>query len=757
MNNDTTRQRPVINGKSVKPKMGPYPALIADSWGLDRWTSCQYDATSGKWVAFDGVRWSFSAGEVLAERSVKQYLDGDTDGVTVVKPYREGKPETIDQDFIFEPSNYGKIMRVARSHPRMLVRSPDDWDALPLAWNTPTGTVDLDTGIPRRHEPMDRLTWVSGGDYIPGATAPTFDKFLREALPDADVGAFLQRFFGMALLGEVRDHKFAVFIGNGRNGKGLLVEVMQALFGDYSTGIVHDMVRETKNEGHRHVYMALRGRRLAVVEELPKSSRWDVNKVKSLTGGDRITANAMRQDGITFKPSHTLVVTTNHRPTVDQGERAFWTRYLEVPFTENFEGREDTTLGARIIASELPGVLNWVLAGLADYLRDGLMPPAAVKAATASARGQTDDKYRFYAEQLTVEEDASLSATEMRDRWEWWCEREDIPPGKINGFVQDMGASTGLKQNSRRRWQNVRFATESEIAARTLSVSSDRVPDRVVADANNTGNTESGPAADDTVRNTVSARSGTRSESDGDAGQDTYDTVNTVRSETNSSVEKLTTDSSVATSSPVTANGSVLTVSPAATTDSEWVSAFAVYRDRLAADGWELADYFADSYDSLTVLVEDLTWFLLTPGDGNPPELPSRLSHYLTGPARKAADMLNTGWDGAEIDGEYVPFPYRLEPTTDRFASYVLDHPRILVHYAAQLAQAGDDEIPGGVDDVTPEMLLRGTSWSVVPFADVESLFNRLLIDAGSVYLGAPWVYLGAPGSRYLINRNDKD
>ena len=52
----------------------------------------------------------------------------------------------------------------------------------------------------------------------------------------------------------------------------------------------------------------LRGARLVTAVETEEGRRWAESRIKTLTGGDRITARFMRQDFFEFTPQFTLII-----------------------------------------------------------------------------------------------------------------------------------------------------------------------------------------------------------------------------------------------------------------------------------------------------------------------------------------------------------------------------------------------------------------------------------------------------------------
>ena len=80
----------------------------------------------------------------------------------------------------------------------------------------------------------------------------------------------------------------------------------------------HSLLREASNI--LAIWQSLRGSRLVVASETEKGRRWDESKIKSLTGGDKITARFMRQNFFEFVPTFKVVIsgkflTRNATPT----------------------------------------------------------------------------------------------------------------------------------------------------------------------------------------------------------------------------------------------------------------------------------------------------------------------------------------------------------------------------------------------------------------------------------------------------------
>lgn len=304
----------------------------------------------------------------------------------------------------------------------------DDLDRDAYLLNCANGTLDLHTGELRPHDPADRITKVTAAAYDPAAEGATWQTFLATILPEADVRGYFQRFIGISLLGKVLEHIFTIATGTGANGKGTAYGAILAALGDYGHVAESDLFMRAKSNPNAAspALMKLRGRRLVVVSETEQNHHLAAALMKNLTGGDKVTARPLYGAPVTFNPSHTCLMVTNHLPKVAGDDPAIWRRVRVVPFAVVIpEAERDERLGERL-ELETDAILSWAVAGYHDYLARGMDAPAAVRQATDQYQHDSDAVAQFIDACCVTNAAVSASTTQLHEAFTAWAREEGI-------------------------------------------------------------------------------------------------------------------------------------------------------------------------------------------------------------------------------------------------------------------------------------------------------------------------------------------
>jgi putative DNA primase/helicase len=430
--------------------------LLADLFG----GNLRYVHGPNVWRVWAGGRWRADT-DGAADRFV---LDAAKERLLAAAEIPDAKAASDEAKWAIGSRSAKRVrdcLTIAGSiHP--FTSTPAQYDANPWALNVANGILDLRTGDRRDHDPAAMHSKLAPVEYTPGAECPRWQRFLDEVFAgNADLSDFLRRAVGYSLTGDTREQALFVLHGSGANGKTTLLAVLKRLLGEYQQNAdfaTFAYARE-KQAGVRDDLAALAGARLVTASEAAVGMRFSEGRVKQLTGGDPVTCRHLHGRYFDYQPTFKVWLSCNHRPTVRDSSEAFWRRVHLVPFTVSFRGREDTELLDKLTA-EAPGILAWAVLGCLEWQRDGLNPPDAVRAATASYRQEEDVIANFLADRTEAAPGAVTLSKHLTEAYLSWCDANTETPVRRKTFtdaLREHGYLPDKASGGVRAWRGVRL------------------------------------------------------------------------------------------------------------------------------------------------------------------------------------------------------------------------------------------------------------------------------------------------------------
>lgn len=407
----------------------------------------RYTAAHG-WLVWDGRRWRRDD-TLEVERRAKE---------TITSLYRDAA-DTADDDERRAIVNFAKasqcnarmnnVISLARSETGVAVRA-EDFDADPWLLNCVNGTLDLRTAELRKADRTDLITKLAGTAFDPDAGCPVFLRFLDTTFAgDAAMIGFGKRALGSASSGFIREHALHVLYGTGANGKSTLINCMAGLLGDYAKTAAPKLLIRRDSDAHPTELADLHGVRFLATVETAEGGRLDEERVKQLTGGDRIKGRYMRQDFFEFPPTHTPFLATNHKPTIHGNDHAIWRRVFLWPFTVTIaDAAQDADLPMKLRA-EWPGILAWLVGGCLEWQKAGLGAPECVRVATKGYREESDVLGQFIEECCEVNVKWEAAAGHLYRAYSKWATDAGLRPLGNPGFSQRLQARPGITRTEK--------------------------------------------------------------------------------------------------------------------------------------------------------------------------------------------------------------------------------------------------------------------------------------------------------------------
>lgn len=382
----------------------------------------RYDNNLGRWLVWNNHRWEPDADGLVRRRGILASRQQLVDAAKIEDEKRRKKA------IAHAMKSEGKVqlsaaLDIARAlHP--ITDDGRDWDLNNMLLGCSNGVVDLNNGSFRDGKPDDRITMRSGTTYDKDARCPRWERFLIEVFEgDEELIHYVQKALGYSITGDTREQVVFFCTGGGSNGKSVLFRTIAGVLGDYYCNAPLTLFQRNINATNSDDLMMTVHKRFLVSSEVMVAAKINEQRLKTMTGGDQITARLLYKNNITFQPTAKPWIFVNHRPRVDDDSHGFWRRVRMIPFNRKFvEGVDaDLNLPAEL-TKEYPGILNWLIRGCLDWQREGLSPtPSKVKAATEDYQAENDALADFIADECVVDRSFSVKAFELYTHYKTWA------------------------------------------------------------------------------------------------------------------------------------------------------------------------------------------------------------------------------------------------------------------------------------------------------------------------------------------------
>lgn len=405
---------------------------------------CRYNTTAKSWYYFDGKRLTLDAESMHVEHAAAVFCDA----LLLYSLFYLNDDVTPEERLAFRRQCEGLTKRARRIAAIQDARkynafSSADTDKNPSLFNVQNGVYDTDTFQLLPHSPDLMLSKIAGCEYRPEAQSQDFAEFIDQVLQgDQEKIRFLQTFCGYILAGRPVEECFLILYGaTTRNGKGTFCETLLRMFGDYGASIRPETLAVKKSRDGSAAsddIARLAGVRFLNCSEPAKGLHLDEALVKSLTGGDKITARHLFERFFEFYPQFTIMMNVNFLPVVTDATLFASGRVMVLPFERHFEEAEqDKGLKARLQEPEnLSAVFNWCIEGLRRYREEGLQLPASVICATSEYADDSDKVKRFWNDELEKCSGSAVKGADVYERYKEWCSASGLYAESKQNFFQ---------------------------------------------------------------------------------------------------------------------------------------------------------------------------------------------------------------------------------------------------------------------------------------------------------------------------------
>lgn len=408
------REHGFMPSKMGERLLAECPVIVGEGGQLYRYLGGVYCDDAEEWVA-SRVR------DVLGERFKRRHRDETLAWISSQMPVETATPPV---DFLNVRNG-------------LLV-----WDGSALKPHTPDFVSTVQ--VPVEWNPRARCERILG--------------FLRDVLPDEETVQFVLEVIGYCLYPRNTMHVAILLRGPGRNGKSVLLAIIQALLGERNIAAV-PLQQFAEN---RFAAASLVGKLANICGDLDARAITRTDLFKMLTGGDLIYTERKYQSGFSFHSFALPIFSANEPPqSADQSE-AWFERWLVVPMEKTIAPAErDPNLIAKLTTEgEIQGLLVEAIKALARLRERGHFEiPAAVQAARDDYRERLDSVSSFIADDLRFGPEGYVTRPDLAKAYRSHCRELDlnaVPTGRLYDRIRtaDPGI-TEPKRNGTRGFKGV--------------------------------------------------------------------------------------------------------------------------------------------------------------------------------------------------------------------------------------------------------------------------------------------------------------
>jgi putative DNA primase/helicase len=403
----------------------------AECFEFEHGSEYRHNITNNQWLRWNGIIWEADKNSKIDADILSIVRHRQSVAVGAETSQINDKVRILNYLVRCENVRSRKDIKQAAQWLPKFATTIDQYDTEKNLASTQNGTLNLSDGNFYEARRGDYITRQLGANHDETAKCSRWEQFLNEIFNgDADLIRFIQKVVGYSLTGDTSEQKMFIGYGFGKNGKTVFVNAIQALAGDYAGSASFKTFDADKQSEQTNDLAMLKGKRFVSMIESAADKKLNEPLIKQVTGGDKITCRFLHKEFFEYFPQFKLFLATNHKPVITQTDFGIWRRIVLIPFTQNFEGREEKGL-EETLKGELSGILNWAMEGLRLWQKEGLKPlPEAVTNATDNYK-QESDTVGQWLEQRTIADKARTvkSSTAYIDYKDWAGDNGYYPLG----------------------------------------------------------------------------------------------------------------------------------------------------------------------------------------------------------------------------------------------------------------------------------------------------------------------------------------
>lgn len=310
---------------------------------------------------------------------------------------------------------------------------------------------------------------------------PNIVKFFQDVLRDKEDAKVMMELIGFCLLKDYRFEKSAMFIGNGRNGKGKTLSLIKYFLGAENCSSIPLSQLVPSSTSVCELY----GRLANLAGDLSNTDLKDTGMFKQVTGQDLITAKRKYLNDLFFTNYAKIMFACNELPKVYDLSDGFWSRWILFEFPYKFVREEEfnetpkserdflkimdeSIIHKLTTPEELSGLLNMALEGLERLIKNkGFSNSKGTEEIKDLWVRKSDSLTAFCIDCIEAQDNRALTKKEFRKAFHKYTKKHKLPGASdvaIKVTLENRyGAYDSQPMGGDRQWEGIKFKEDIDL------------------------------------------------------------------------------------------------------------------------------------------------------------------------------------------------------------------------------------------------------------------------------------------------------
>ena len=425
-----------------------YARLFNEKFGKD----LLYNVESKCWMIWNGKYWQYD--DTNQVKVMVEFIAEDIRS-NLKRVSEANEIKAINQAVKYLLSHSGKENVLSEAQHLKPIHEAD-FDNDDYLLNTASGVLNLQTGEILKWDKKYLMTKYIDIELKNGYPEK-YMTFLNQIYQGNDeLIDYVNRLFAYCLTGSTKEQEMYFFAGDGANGKSVLFDLMERIWGDYASTASADLLIDKNMQNNCKSELAtLKGVRMVFASELDANSKLKMSMVKNITGGTKIVAKFLYKNEFTYRPKYKVLLATNHMPRITEDDNGSMRRIKKIDHLRVFKKEEQDKYLIEKLYTERGEILNYLFMQCPEVISKGLATPSCVEMSVGNFFKSEDVFERWLDECTEPSNEGEFSSRLFEAYREWLQDNNEMWHYKnttTNGFGRKLGKKFTKTEIQRKKY-----------------------------------------------------------------------------------------------------------------------------------------------------------------------------------------------------------------------------------------------------------------------------------------------------------------